>query len=224
MSNAITPTSADITNGDDSFLSPAALRQPADGLGPRAQLTIARIIEATREVFLTRGYSGTTIDEIARIADVSRASFYTYFASKREVLLAVGAHSATESTRVIETLTEHTASPEGMLAFVTNYFAFLDVHGSFSLAWTQAAQEDEEIRIAGMKRHLSICNLFGKLLAKSVGRTASDPKLLGIAAASLLERGWNYANLYADTVDHDSMIQQLARSLRSIAHELPDAT
>lgn len=224
MSNAIKPSHADITNGDDSFLTPAALRQPSVGLGPRAQLTIARIVEATREVFLTRGYSGTTIDEIARIADVSRASFYTYFASKREVLLAVGAHSATESTRVIETLTEHTGSAEGLLSFVSDYFDFLDVHGSFSLAWTQAAQEDEEIRIAGMKRHLSICSLFGNLLAKSGERTASDPRLLGIAAASLLERSWNYANLYADTVDRDAMIRQLARSLRSIAHELPDAS
>jgi hypothetical protein len=46
-----------------------------------------------REVFLTRGYAGTTVDEIARIADVSRASFYAYFPSKREVLLALGAPS-----------------------------------------------------------------------------------------------------------------------------------
>ena len=73
-------------------------------LGPRAQRTVARIIQATREVFLTRGYAGTTVDEIANIADVSRASFYTYFPTKREVLLAVGDLAATESLAAIDTL------------------------------------------------------------------------------------------------------------------------
>ena len=83
------PTSdADMSNGDAAFLTPPSIRQPANPLGPRAQRTINRIIEATRDVFLTRGYSGTTIDEIARLADVSRASFYTYFPSKRDVLIA----------------------------------------------------------------------------------------------------------------------------------------
>ena len=223
MPNPTTQVDAQITNGDDSFLTPAALRQPADGLGPRAHRTISRIIEATREVFLTRGYSGTTIDEIARVAEVSRASFYTYFPSKREVLLAVGAHSATESTAIIETLEERGTTLEGMADFVADYFDFLDVHGSFSLAWTQAAQQDEDIRVAGMKRHLAICSVFGKVLAASAGRAATEPKILGIAAASLLERSWNYAQLYADTIDRDAMIRQATQALWAIARGLPDA-
>lgn len=223
MSDPITTVDASATNGDDSFLPPAALRQPADGLGPRAQRTISRIIEAAREVFLTRGYSGTTIDEVARVAEVSRASFYTYFPSKREVLLAVGAHAATESTSIIETLTERGGTADGMLAFVTDYFDLLDVHGSFSLAWTQAAHEDEEIRVAGMKRHLSICSLFGKVLAGTAGQTSAEPAILGIAASSLLERSWTYAELYSDTITRDAVVRQTALALSSIARGLPDA-
>ena len=43
------------------------LRQPGSVLGPRAARTITAILDATRQIFLTRGYAGT-IDEIAKAA------------------------------------------------------------------------------------------------------------------------------------------------------------
>jgi AcrR family transcriptional regulator len=219
MAGSTAPVDSTIHSGEESFLSPAAIRQPADGLGPRAQQTIVRIVEATREVFLTRGYSGTTIDEIARIAEVSRASFYTYFPSKREVLLAVGARSASESADLIDTLSTRPGTVAGMVAFVSDYFDLLDVHGSFAFAWTQAAQEDEEIRVAGMKRHLGLCKQFGTKLAEVGGRSIDQPATVGIAAASLLERSWNYCQLYVDTVDRATLIDEAARTLLIISRD-----
>lgn len=207
------------TNGDEAFLVPAALRQPAGALGPRAQRTIARIIEATREVFLTRGYAGTTIDDITRVAEVSRASFYTYFPSKREVLLAVGAHAASESVRVIETLGERVTTRAGMTSWVSEYFDLLDVHGSFSFAWTQVAGSDEEIRVAGMKRHLSICRELGRALAATAGRTVEQPAVLGIVASSILERSWNYSQLYRDAVERSAVVAQVAQALWGVARQ-----
>lgn len=50
------------------------LRQPAVALGTRARRTIGNILDATREVFLTHGYAGTSIDDITTLAGVSRAS------------------------------------------------------------------------------------------------------------------------------------------------------
>jgi TetR/AcrR family transcriptional regulator len=201
------------------FLIPATIRHPAEGLGPRAQRTIARIIEATRDVFLTRGYSGTTIDEIARAASVSRASFYTYFPSKREVLLAVGARSAAEAQEAIERLAQQATTRAGLMRWVDGYFAFLDVNGSFAFAWTQAAHEDEEIRTAGMKRHLELCKRMGSLLAESAGRQATNPVELGLVAFSALERAWSYCALYADTVDRTVVTAQIGQTLWGAARQ-----
>jgi AcrR family transcriptional regulator len=195
------------------FLSPAAIRQPADALGPRAQRTIARIIEATRDLFLTRGYSGTTVDEIARLADVSRASFYTYFPTKREVLLALGARSAGECLDVINRFPATGATRDDLNCWVGEYFDFLDSHGSFAFAWTQAAHEDEEIRSAGMKRHLSLCRHLGVALASGFDEPTEHPTELGLAAFSLLERSWNYAQLYAETIQRQVIIDQIGRAM-----------
>jgi TetR/AcrR family transcriptional regulator len=207
-----TPDTA-ISDGGDPYLVPAVLRQPAGALGPRAHRTINRILDATREVFLARGYSGTTIDEIARLADVSRASFYTYFPSKREVLLAVGARTATETETLIVRLEQEGRTRAGLASWVGAYFELLDVHGSFTMAWAQAAHEDEEIRQAGMRRHLGLCRLLGHGLAATAGRVADEPALLGLVVSSTLERSWSYDRLYAGTIDREAVVEQVAQTL-----------
>jgi TetR/AcrR family transcriptional regulator len=201
----------------DPFTATGNLRQPAQALGPRAQKMIARIIDATRDVFGTRGYAGTTIDEIAQVAEVSRASFYTYFPSKREVLLAVGAHAATESEALIDRLPEHATSQRTLRDWVADYFDFLDVHGSFAFAWTQAAHDDEEIRIAGMKRHLQLCKRIGDGLTSSLSHPAPDTLTLGVVASATLERSWNYSQLYGDTTDRDRLINTVTATLWAAA-------
>lgn len=202
-----------ITNGAAAFLSPASLRQPADEIGPRAQRTIARIVEAAREVFLQHGYTGATVDEIARVAEVSRASFYTYFPTKREVLFAVGAHSASEGTSVMNRLAESGRTREGLTGWVHEYFDFLAVHGAFAFAWTQAARTDDEIRITGMRRHLRMCRQFGTALAASAGRECDDPEVLGLTMVSMLERVWSYARIYPERVTVDDVAARAARTL-----------
>jgi AcrR family transcriptional regulator len=211
------------TNGkgedSDAFLAPAAIRQSDRALGPRAQRTIALIIEATREVFLTRGYAGTSIDEIARLADVSRASFYTYFPSKREVLLAVGAHSASETAELIARLPGLGTTRAGITEFTSLYFELLDRHGSFAFAWTQAAQEDAEIRTAGMRRHLRLCKEFGEALATTAGKTIGDSAVLGLTVTAMLERSWSYLQLYAERLDREEVIGRSAQTMWSAARQ-----
>jgi AcrR family transcriptional regulator len=156
------PTNVPIRRGDD--------------LGPKAQRTVERIIESARGVFLTNGYAGTTIDEIARVAELSRGSIYTYFPTKRDVLVAVGADSVRATESLIVDLGRLGRTRKGLNEWVAAYFAFLDVHGAFAFAWTEAAQNDEEIRIAGMKGHLRVCRDFSRRLAEATGATHRRPR------------------------------------------------
>jgi AcrR family transcriptional regulator len=200
---------------------PGMTRQPADALGPRANRTIARIMDATREVFLTRGYAGTTIDEIAKLAGVSRASFYTYFPSKRDVLLAVGAHSASEALGASKRLRDIEPSVDALTGWVADYFDLLDVHGAFAFAWTQAAQDDEEIRTAGMRTHLEVCRRLGEALGVHGRVDIDEPTVLGLLASSMLERGWDYCRLYSDAIDRAAMQRQIARTLWGAVRPVP---
>ncbi|WP_320670576.1 TetR/AcrR family transcriptional regulator [Patulibacter defluvii] len=48
-----------------------------------------RILQAALEAFASRGYSGTSMGQIAAASDVTRAVLYDHFASKQAVFLAV---------------------------------------------------------------------------------------------------------------------------------------
>jgi len=179
------------------------IRSPAPELGPRATRTITKILWATKAVFLARGYAGTTIDEITRVAGVSRGSFYTYFPSKRDALLALGADSIRASRRVVGQLRDlpNSWTEADLESFVENWFEMLEEHGSFGFAWTQAAHEDDEIREAGMKTHLQLCREMGLAATALRGEPFDDPTALGLLIVSMLERGWAYCQLYAGTTD-----------------------
>lgn len=49
---------------------------------------LQRIAEVGLDLFLSKGYGATTLDEIAEAAGISRRTFFYYFKSKDDVLLA----------------------------------------------------------------------------------------------------------------------------------------
>ena len=61
-------------------------------LGKRAEIveqTRERIIDATRELLAREGYPNASVDEVARLADVARATVYYQFGSKKGLIEAV---------------------------------------------------------------------------------------------------------------------------------------
>lgn len=195
----------------------ANVRSPASELGPRANRTIAKILEATRSIFLSRGYAGTTIDEIARVAKVSRPSFYTYFPTKRDVLLTLGADSARAVDEIVDRFADLAAdwSREDIENFVADYFLLLDDHGGFAFAWTQAAHEDAEIFAAGQARHLGICQRFGELISKMGVAACTDSAAAGLVWFAMLERSWSYCQLY-DAITREAVEAEAVEVLMQV--------
>jgi AcrR family transcriptional regulator len=76
-----------INGRDGSRMSPRQYR-----LGKRAEAveqTRERIIDATRELLAREGYPHASVDAVARVADVARATVYYQFGSKKGLIQAV---------------------------------------------------------------------------------------------------------------------------------------
>lgn len=54
-----------------------------------AEIRLEELMDAAEALFLSRGVEATTISDIVAAADVAKGTFYTYFASKGEILQAL---------------------------------------------------------------------------------------------------------------------------------------
>jgi AcrR family transcriptional regulator len=76
----------------------------------------ARLVESALLVFGQRGMDASVIDELIRIAGVSRGTFYNYFRTNEDLLLAVSLAVSDEMMRVVDPLAQGEPDPAARIA------------------------------------------------------------------------------------------------------------
>ena len=189
-------------------------RSPAKTMGPRALRTSGLIKERARDVFLAKGYYGTSVEEIAESAGVSRASFYTYYPSKRDLLYSLGndTYQALDTTLAEMRALEATWSPDDVYEIIRIYMRFLELHGAFMLVWSQATYGDETLAKAGVRTRLANARRFGQILQRVAGEAPDpdeDPGRFGLAILVMVDRYWSYWRVNGFPFSEEEVVQTL---------------
>jgi AcrR family transcriptional regulator len=209
------PTVSRSRVGKTEFKLAGESRMPASTMGRRALRTSTLIQDKAREVFFLKGYHGTKIEDIAEAAGVSRASFYTYFPSKRDVLLALGADAYKAMHTMLTELKEYadTGAEDLVETVVRRYMELLDVHGGFILIWGQAGLEDPELRAAGMKSKMHSARRLARIFG--ITEAEDDPALAGLALQVMVDRYWYYQQVAGLPSTRDRSIEILSAIIRA---------
>ncbi len=189
-------------------------RSPAKTMGPHALRTSGLIKERAREVFLAKGYYGTSVEEIAEAAGVSRASFYTYFPSKRDLLYSLGTDTYQALDLVLDEMRalEATWTRDDVYEVIRIYMRFLERHGAFMLVWSQATYGDEALAKAGVRTRLANARRFGAILQRISGTEADpedDPARFGLAILVMVDRYWSYWRVNGFPFSEAEVVQTL---------------
>ena len=83
-------------------------KAPAEGetrRDRRIQRQRQDIMDAAASLFAEKGYAATTTKDIARSADIGESTLYSYFAGKREILLAILDHQASQIDDILASIT-----------------------------------------------------------------------------------------------------------------------
>ena len=77
-----------------------------------------RIMDAALEVFSTYGYRGSTIDQVAKAAEMSKSSVFYYFGSKTEIYVALLTKTLDGWLEPLTQLNEHGDPAEEIWAYI----------------------------------------------------------------------------------------------------------
>jgi len=87
-------------------VEPTGRVQLSDAPTPKGRRRQSDLLDAARSTFADQGYFETRVEDIAQRAHVSRATFYTYFDSKDDILAVL-------VEQLVDDLYEASAAPKG---------------------------------------------------------------------------------------------------------------
>ncbi|ABK68867.1 TetR family transcriptional regulator [Mycobacterium avium subsp. hominissuis 101] len=179
----------------------------------RGERTRSAILDASRRLFLERGYAGTPINAITEACGISRAGFYTYFKDKREIFNVLGKTAYHDALAVIAEWAEapEPLGPADIRVWVGHYFDYMDQHGAFVLASAHSAPDDDEFRNSRNRMVTRASWKLGQAIAGGGG--VHSPDVVGVAVMGLLDRAWHTVHRQTVAVDRSEMIAVVAEMI-----------
>ena len=126
---------------------PRGRRRPAPG--PSGMQTRAAVLEAGHQVYVERGYYGTRVDDIVKVAGVSHGVFYRYFKNKDELFRLLAYDAAQRFTGSYDGLGAlDLRAPDARVAFrawLENYARTCSEAAAITRVWADAITRDPQL-------------------------------------------------------------------------------
>jgi AcrR family transcriptional regulator len=184
-----------------STRTPAAADAPESAAGSRAaaqRLKMRReLAAAAMELFATKGYEATTVDEIAAAAGVARRTFFRHFRSKEEAIFPDHDDTLVRAEAVLKAAPAHEHPLDTVCRGIKEVMRMYAAHPEVSVARYKLTREVPTLReaeIASVARYERLFTryLLGHFDEKAHADDANDDPLLAEVAASAVVTAHNH--------------------------------
>lgn len=182
------------------------------------------LVEAGIHQISEKGYDGASIEDITRIANVSKGAFYYHFKSKEEFVLTIIRQHAVKNIARFRKLDQENIS---LSDWIEASFSMIIGFPSKDPTWQQFSLE---VMMAGMRQeHKLIGELVAELhaewrqlIAEMVikkkeyrqGRVCCEEEVIAVGIMALVDGLLMHSNLEHDTFTNKAFIQRLAPLLK----------
>ena len=154
-----------------------------------------RILEEAVALFYARGFTGTTLDDIAAELGVTKPFIYTHFRSKNDLLAAVCLPTIEQSVEAIENAVNSSGTPTDKLLRAIAAFTrvVLERQANIAIFFREEKNLAPEALIQIVKQQKQFDRLLSKLLSDGVA--AGEFEIPDISLAALAIGGmisWSY--------------------------------
>lgn len=168
-----------------------------------------QLLEVALDVFATTGYHGTSMNDVAEAAGVTKPVLYQHFESKRELYRAL---LDEVGNRLLGAITSGTATPDGRAQTEHGFRAYFrwvaSDHAAFRLLYGGGSRRDEEFSRAVREVTAGAARAIAPLISADIDdehRLTLAHALVGLAEGAsrrLVERG--------DSFDPDELARQVS--------------
>lgn len=149
-----------------------------------------KIVAEALALFMEKGYSATTMDEIAARLGVTKAAIYQYYPSKVDLFSAVAEEQRQRLAGILERSFESGDLVQGASVLFDSLLAFIDSSREIYSDMIAVAHRDGSLRKImeeDLKGDLSIIEKFiEKRRARGLIHSSIDPKILATACHALI--------------------------------------
>ncbi len=154
-----------------------------------------RILEEAVALFYARGFTGTTLDDIAAELGVTKPFIYTHFRSKNDLLAAVCLPTIQKSVAAVEYAVETTGTPTEKLRLAVAGFArvVIERQANIAIFFREEKNLSPEALAEIVQEQKKFDRLLSNLLADGVA--AGEFEIPDISLAALAIGGmisWSY--------------------------------
>ncbi|WP_017934517.1 TetR/AcrR family transcriptional regulator [Nocardioides sp. Iso805N] len=187
------------------------------------QLTRRLLLDAGLDLFRTKGYAATTVDDVAKAAGTTRVTFYAYFSSRTELMRALidenlnevlergrsAEHGSTAQDLVATVADGSREAIEGWLRHVAQSWPL--IHPIIRIARDAAAVDPELVNLVERWLEEPISDIEDGLTRS--GRLARHQRhfrgVLAMAQLDYVAQNWETSDW---KLDRDQMIDELAHA------------
>jgi AcrR family transcriptional regulator len=190
----------------------AAASQPRE-LRARGRNTRRRLLDAGADVFATKGYHATRVDDIVKVAQTSHGTFYLYFSNKEGLFRALAEEVGAEMQALAESLgplRPGTVGRAELRGWIDRFVDLYAHYGPVLRAWTEAEIGNSEFGKLGT----GVLTQFTRVLTRRIGEASPpdlDATIASLALVAMLERMNYYTLTHQIRIDRTAMIDTLAR-------------
>ncbi|MGW0037778.1 TetR/AcrR family transcriptional regulator [Gordonia sp. NPDC003376] len=151
--------------------------------GQRKQRTRAAIRDAALRLFADQGYAHTTVEQIAREAGVSHTTFFRYFVSKEQMVIADDLDDLREET--LASIPRGLGRFDLLRALIRAYFSLaMDDPWASSQARARLIMSEPTLRVANQIEADAAISHATEFFARYLGVAADDRRLQVFVAAA----------------------------------------
>jgi AcrR family transcriptional regulator len=187
----------------------------------KRQQTRERLTRVAIALFLERGFEATTLDDIAAAADISRRSFFHYFASKEDVVFAW----QEDSTAALLAAVAARPATESMLVAAENAISSMvkQLEPGEAVAMAQLKRDNPALQARDQVKYEKLERALADALGKRAGQKTEKlgARLVAMIATGAMRVGGEFWATEGAREKPEALVKRTFTAIRAILDEEP---